>query len=85
VLNFLDTEANRAADTSDGHRAWVIRDTLTKLPTTQSTRLRARLAGIRRRPGGSSTSRAAAAAADFRGAGIGLDVMPADRAVLARA
>jgi hypothetical protein len=85
VLTFIDAEATRAAHTSDGNRAWVIRDTLTKLPTVQSTRLRSQLAGIRRRAGGASTSRAAAAAADFLGAGIGLDVMPANRAVLARA
>jgi 3-methyladenine DNA glycosylase AlkD len=85
VAAFLDVEAARAASTGDGHRAWVIRDTLTKLPAAHSARLRAQLEGIRRRPGGTSTSRAATAAADFLGAGIGLDVMPADRAVLARA
>jgi 3-methyladenine DNA glycosylase AlkD len=85
VAAFLDGEAGRAAATSDGNRAWVIRDTLTKFPAPQAAPMRQQLEGIRRRSGDTSTSRAAAAAAEFLGAGIGLDVMPADRAVLARA
>lgn len=85
VTTFLEAEAGRAAATGDGHRAWVIRDTLAKLPAPTAARIRQQLEGVRRRPGGLSTSRAAAAAAEFLGAGIGLDVMPADRTVLARA
>ena len=82
---FIDAEAARAAGTLDGHRAWVIRDTMAKLPAPHATRLRNQLAGVRRRSADTGTSRASAAAADFLGTGIGLDVMPAERAVLARA
>jgi hypothetical protein len=61
----LDLEAERAAATADGHRAWVIRDTLSKLEPADAARIRARLDGIRRRPGAPSTSVAAATAARF--------------------
>ncbi len=66
---FLDGEAGTAAITTDGHRAWVIRDALIKLEPADAERIRARLDGIRRRAGAPSTSRAAEAAARF-GAGL---------------
>ncbi len=34
VAAFCRAEADRAAETGDGHRAWVVRDTLAKLPPT---------------------------------------------------
>ncbi|HKB29170.1 MAG TPA: DNA alkylation repair protein, partial [Candidatus Limnocylindrales bacterium] len=67
----LDAEATIAADTADGSRAWVIRDALPKLDPAEAARLRARLDGIRRRPGGPSTSRAAELAERFAGMGLG--------------
>ena len=63
----LRTETERAVATDDGHRAWVIRDSLAKLPTTDADDLRGRLAGIRRRPGAPSTSTASELAARFGG------------------
>lgn len=65
VAAFCDRQARLAAETDDGHRAWVIRDGLTKLDPIQAADLRTRLDGIRRRPGAPSTSRAAATAARF--------------------
>ncbi|HEX4897764.1 MAG TPA: hypothetical protein VFV53_05330, partial [Candidatus Limnocylindrales bacterium] len=61
----LDAEAELAAETADGHRAWVVRDVLEKLDPADATRIRSRLEGIRRRPGAPSTSGAAATAARF--------------------
>ncbi len=61
----LRAQADIAVATDDGHRAWVIRDTLPKLDPTVAAGLRERLAGIRRRPGAPSTSAAAATAARF--------------------
>jgi 3-methyladenine DNA glycosylase AlkD len=61
----LRTEADRAAAESDGHRAWVIRDSLPKLDPATADDLRERLSGIRRRPGAPATSDAAAVAAGF--------------------
>lgn len=61
----LAAEAAIAAATNDGHRAWVIRDTCSKLTPAAAEPLRAGLAGIRRRAGTPSTSRAARIAADF--------------------
>ena len=63
VVAFLETETAAARSTDDGSRAWVIRDSLSKIPTETAARLRSQLEGIRRRPGAPSTSRAAAAAA----------------------
>jgi hypothetical protein len=63
----LRAEAERAAATDDGHRAWVIRDTLAKLDPAVADELRTRLAGIRKRAGAPSTSAAADAAARFGG------------------
>jgi len=62
---FLEAEAERAAHSADGHRAWVIRDALVKLDTSDASRIRARLDGIRRRNGAPATSRAAGIAGRF--------------------
>jgi 3-methyladenine DNA glycosylase AlkD len=61
----LRHEANLAIAASDGHRAWVIRDSLAKLAPAVGDDLRGRLVGIRRRPGAPSTSTAASTAAQF--------------------
>ena len=57
---FLRAETRTARATDDGYRAWVIRDTCEKLPAPLAAELRSALAGIRRRPGAPSTSRASA-------------------------
>ena len=80
VIGFLERQTELARTTDDGHRAWVIRDTLAKIPAPIAAGLRDALTGVRRH--GPSTSRAAATAADFLGLGTG--VMPADRPVVAR-
>ena len=71
VTAFCELESERAARDSDGHRAWVIRDTLAKLDPDSATRIRARLDGIRRKSGAPSTSMAAEAAARFGGDALG--------------
>lgn len=63
VVRLLQAETGRAAETADGNRAWVIRDALVALPPSEAAALRARLAGLRRRPGAPSTSTATAVAA----------------------
>jgi 3-methyladenine DNA glycosylase AlkD len=65
VTRFLEAETETARQTSDGQRAWVVRDSLAKLELVTAARLRTDLDGIRRRPGAPSTSRAAAAAAQL--------------------
>ena len=65
VTEFLATEVVAAARNDDGHRAWVIRDTLPKIDSSDADPIRARLEGIRRRPGAPSTSRAAETADRF--------------------
>ena len=65
VVAALRGEAAVATESHDGHRAWVVRDTLAKLPPAVADDLRARLAGIRRRPGAPATSSAARTAAAF--------------------
>jgi len=67
VLAFLEVETERAAASADGHRAWVIRDVLPKLPADRAAAIRDRLTGIRRREGSPSTSRASGVAARFGG------------------
>jgi len=67
VLGFIEAQAARAVRERDGQRAWVLRDSLTKLPPEPAAVIRARLDGIRRRPGDPPTSRAAATAARFAG------------------
>jgi hypothetical protein len=61
----LATETDRACASADGHRAWVIRDSLVKLDPVVAARLRERLAGIRKGPGARSTSMAAEASSRF--------------------
>jgi 3-methyladenine DNA glycosylase AlkD len=61
----LNTETELAAARGDGHRAWVIRDSLDKLDPSIAGGLRERLAGIRKRPGAPATSRAAQTSARF--------------------
>lgn len=63
----LQTQADLAASTDDGHRAWVIRDSLVKLDPADAESLRERLAGVKRRAGAPSTSTAASMAARFGG------------------
>lgn len=65
VAAFIDRESETARRDSDGNRAWVIRDSLSKLPNATAEQFRARLEGIRRRSDAPSTSRAAATAAEF--------------------
>jgi hypothetical protein len=65
VSAFCREQAARAAGADDGARAWVIRDTLEKLEPAEAADLRARLAGIRRRPNAPSTSTAAETAARY--------------------
>ena len=64
---FLAEQTARAAETRDGHRAWVIRDALGAIEPTHSEPLRERLAGIRRRADAPATSAAAATATAFFG------------------
>jgi 3-methyladenine DNA glycosylase AlkD len=61
----LEDETDRAIATGDGHRAWVIRDSLSKLDPAVAAGLRDRLAGIRKRPGAAPTSPAAETSARF--------------------
>jgi 3-methyladenine DNA glycosylase AlkD len=61
----LRAETERAAATDDGHRAWVIRDSLTKLDPATADDFRTRLAGIRKRPGAPATSAASEIADRF--------------------
>lgn len=63
----LRAETDIAVRTADGHRAWVIRDSLAKLGPSVAADLREQLAGIRRQPGAPATSEAAATAARFGG------------------
>jgi 3-methyladenine DNA glycosylase AlkD len=65
VTAFCRAEALAAAATADGSRAWVLRDTIAKLPAADGAAIRVTLAGVRRTPGAPSTSIAAADAAAF--------------------
>lgn len=69
VTAFLRTEAATARDADDGNRAWVLRDALTWPGTDRrlATEIRTILEGVRRRPGGPSTSEASAVAGQFQG------------------
>jgi 3-methyladenine DNA glycosylase AlkD len=67
----LEIEAAKAAETNDGHRAWVVRDVLPKLDPDRSIAIRACLTGIRRRPGAPATSAAAELAGRFASMGLG--------------
>lgn len=83
TVAFLWRAAEEARAADDGHRAWVVRDALHKLPPDTAEGLRAAVTGIRRRAGGPSTSRAASIAASFTDLGLG--VPPAERLVIDRA
>ena len=61
----LRRQADMAVEHADGHRAWVVRDSLAKLAPADADELRARLTGIRKRAGAPSTSSAATTAARF--------------------
>ncbi len=61
----LRHQTDLATAHDDGHRAWVVRDSLAKLAPADSDELRSRLAGVRRRSGVPSTSPAATTAARF--------------------
>jgi 3-methyladenine DNA glycosylase AlkD len=67
VTAALRAETETAAPTADGHRAWVIRDTLPKLAPSDAEQLRDRLVGLRKRTDAPATSRASATAAAFGG------------------
>ena len=62
---FLQSEADVAARTADGARAWVIRDALSNQPAEFAAALREQLGGIRRDAAAPSTSIAASRAAEF--------------------
>jgi 3-methyladenine DNA glycosylase AlkD len=82
TVAFLRAESALAATTNDGHRAWVVRDSLEKLPAPLADELRGAVDGIRKRPHAPTTSRAAQTAASF--IGLGVDVPPAERPVVER-
>jgi 3-methyladenine DNA glycosylase AlkD len=67
----LEHEARIASERNDGHRAWVVRDSLSKLEPGAATPIRELLKGIRRRSDAPSTSDAAELAARFEGVGLG--------------
>jgi 3-methyladenine DNA glycosylase AlkD len=77
VTEALARETEQAVRDGDGHRAWVIRDALGKLPVAASARLRDRLTGVRKRPGAPSTSTASQMAARFEGGIPGGGAVPA--------
>jgi 3-methyladenine DNA glycosylase AlkD len=67
----LEREARLAAETDDGNRAWVVRDSVAKLAPADAARVKALLAGLRRRAGAPSTSTAAELAERFAGMHLG--------------
>jgi len=67
----LEGEAATAAAKDDGHRAWVIRDSLSKLEPARAARLRAELGSVRRKAGAPATSAAAELALRFADMGLG--------------
>ena len=67
----LEREAGLAAETDDGHRAWVVRDSASKLEPADAARLKEQLTGIRRRTGAPSTSAAGELAQRFAGMQLG--------------
>ena len=67
----LEREAETAAAKDDGHRAWVVRDSLSKLEPADAARLRDRLAKVRRRTGAPPTSAASELASRFADMGLG--------------
>jgi 3-methyladenine DNA glycosylase AlkD len=77
VTAFCRREGGRAAATADGARAWVVRDALGKLAATDAAEIRTLLAGVRRTPGASNTSAAAASADAFMRTGRAPAAAPA--------
>ena len=71
VEAFCRRETTFAAQNGDGHRAWVIRDALARLTPATADELRGQLAGIRRRAGAGSTSRASEIAGRFDSVRLG--------------
>lgn len=69
VRELIRAEADDAARTNDGHRAWVLRDALTSPQTDAAfaAEIRARLEGLRRDGRSPSTSQAAQATRGFAG------------------
>jgi 3-methyladenine DNA glycosylase AlkD len=67
----LERQAAIAAREGDGHRAWVVRDSLSKLEPAPAGAIREALGNVRRRPGAASTSEAAELATRFAGMGLG--------------
>jgi 3-methyladenine DNA glycosylase AlkD len=67
----LAAETRTAAADGDGHRAWVIRDSLPKLDPDTAAEIREQLVGIRRHGGAPATSRAAVLADQFAAMGLG--------------
>ncbi len=67
VTTALRQQTDLAVAGADGHRAWVVRDSLAKLDPDDARELRDRLAGIRKRSGAPSTSEAATTASRFGG------------------
>jgi hypothetical protein len=80
VEQLLDEQTRTAVRTADGNRAWVIRDSLALIDPRVAVGLRTQLTGIRRRPGGPSTSPASQAASTFLGGAAAAEQL-ADRAV----
>ena len=62
---FLEDQARLARHRSDGHRAWVVRESLTHLPSARAMAIRSVVEGVRARPGSPSTSDAARTAAQL--------------------
>lgn len=54
VVAFVERETATAIKTNDGNRAWVLRDTLPKLPKETATTIRPQLDGLRRRAAASA-------------------------------
>jgi 3-methyladenine DNA glycosylase AlkD len=77
----LRAETRTAVARQDGNRAWVIRDALTLIDQGLAADLRNQLAGIRRRPGATSSSPAAEASATFLAVALSADQTLTDRAV----
>ena len=67
----LSGEAAVAVRDGDGHRAWVIRDSLSKLEPATADEIRDSLAGIRRRARAPATSAAAELSSRFAEMGLG--------------
>ncbi len=65
TATFLRQEADRAAETADGHRAWVVRDALVVQPPAIAEEIRLRVGNVRRQASAPDTSEARRTAAAF--------------------